>query len=406
MAGSVNRTRRRYQLAAAAPVVAVFAALYGWLVSIMGHAESPDLYLWVALPVVILASLWLSTSWLLVHHWWKRDGARLSTMDGPQRLLSSAVATLPEPRRRWGEAMLAELDQVRGRPARWRFALSCARAALSLPMPTRRPVLAVAAGVVVVAVWAATCFVVVVTAPRLFFFAVGFVALMGVIVLLVIARRRRVRWPAPKATVLVTGAVAAAVVALVALELRLPDGLTVLPPGRAGFLAAVLAGCLWLAVAPPRWMAGGRLAPYAGTGAGIAFALVLLALGVVRVDGLSALWLVLAPELTFMAPALLAAAATRSFRAGVQAGVWTAITVAPLAYAGGLAGTLVAYVTSGRFTFAGDVLPAGFDFAFALLVLAVIPAVGFPFAVIGATVGTRLRGRGAQAGHAVPVAES
>jgi hypothetical protein len=390
MAGSVNRTRRRYQIAAAVPVVAVFAALYAWLVSTMGPTESPDIYLWVALPFAMLASLWLSASWLLVRHWWKRSGARLSIMDGPQRLLSSAVATLPEPRRRWGEAMLAELAQVRGRPARWRFALSCARAALSLPLPTRRPVLAIAAGIVV-AVWAATCFMVVVTAPRLFFFAVGFVALMGVMVLLVIARRRGVRWPAPAATVLVTGSVAASVVALVALEIRLPAGLTILPPGRAGFLAAVLAGCLWLAVTPPRWMAGGRQAPYAGTAAGVAFALVLVALGVARVDGLSAMWLVFAPELTFMAAAFVAAAVTRSFRAGVQAGVWTAITVAPLAYAGGLAGALLEYVTSGRFTFAGDVVPAGFDFAFALLVLGLIPALGFPFAVIGATIGARRR---------------
>jgi len=392
MAGSVNRTRRRYQLAAAVPVVAVFAALYVWLVSTRGHTESPDSYLWLALPFAVLALLWLSASWLLVHHWWKRDGLRLSTMDGPQRLLSSAVATLPEPRRRWGEAMLAELAQVRGRPARRRFALSCARAALSLPLPTRRPVLAIAAGVVVVAVWAATCFMVVVTAPKLFFFAVGFVALMGVMVLLVIARRRGVRWPAPAATILVTGSVAASVVALVALELRLPDGITILPPGRAGFLAAVLAGCLWLAVTPPRWMAGGRLAPYAGTAAGVAFALVLLALGVARVDGLSAMVLIFGPELTFMAAAFVAAAVTRSFRAGVQAGVWTAITVAPLAYAGGLAGALLEYVTSGRFTFAGDVVPAGFDFAFALLVLGLIPALGFPFAVIGATIGARFRG--------------
>ena len=45
-------------------------------------------------------------------------------MDGPERLLSSAVTTLPEHRRRWGEAMLAELAQVHGRPAGWRFALS------------------------------------------------------------------------------------------------------------------------------------------------------------------------------------------------------------------------------------------------------------------------------------------
>jgi hypothetical protein len=327
-------------------------------------------------------------------------------MDGPERLLSSAVATLAEPRRRWGEAMLAELAQVRGRPARWRFALSCARAALSLPLPTRRPVLAIASGVVVAA-WAAVSFLVVVTMPGLFFFAVGFVALMGLMVLLLVARGRRLRPAAPTATALVAGAVAASVVALVALEVQLPAAVTVLPPVRAGFLAVMLAGCLWLAVAPPRWMAGGRLAPIAGTGAAVAFALGLLALGVTRVeDGPSIVWLLAAPELTFIIPAFIAAAITRSFRAGVQAGIWTAIAVAPLAYAGGLAGALVEFGTSDRVVLSVGAMPSGFSFAFAVLVLAVIPALGFPFAVIGATVGTRLRDRGAQVGHAVPVAES
>jgi len=406
MAGSVNRTRRRYQLAAAAPVVAVFAALYVWLVWAMGPTGFSDHYLWAALPIAVLAALWLSTSWLLVHHWWRRDGVRPSMMDGPERLLSSAVATLAEPRRRWGEAMLAELAQVRGRPARWRFALSCARAALSLPLPTRRPVLAIASGVVVAA-WAAVSFLVVVTMPGLFFFAVGFVALMGLMVLLLVARGRRLRPAAPTATALVAGAVAASVVALVALEVQLPAAVTVLPPVRAGFLAVMLAGCLWLAVAPPRWMAGGRLAPIAGTGAAVAFALGLLALGVTRVeDGPSIVWLLAAPELTFIIPAFIAAAITRSFRAGVQAGIWTAIAVAPLAYAGGLAGALVEFGTSDRVVLSVGAMPSGFSFAFAVLVLAVIPALGFPFAVIGATVGTRLRDRGAQVGHAVPVAES
>lgn len=389
MADGVNRTRRRYQIAAAVPVVAVFAALYVWFVLAVVPPDSPVSYLWAAVPCAICAALWLSASWLLVHHWWGRNGTRLSTMDGPERLLSSAVATLAEPRRRWGEAMLAELAQVRGRSGRWRFALSCARAALSLPLPTRRPVVAVVAGVVV-AVWAAACFMVVVTVPGLFFFAVGFVGLVGVMVLLAVARGRRLRRSAPAATVLVAGAVAASVIALVAQQLQLPAAITVLPPVRAGFLAVVLVGCLWLAVAPPRWMAGGRLAPRAGTGAALTFALGLLVLGIVRVDGLSASWLLAAPELTFLVPAF-AVAAARSFRTGVQAGIWTAVAVAPLAYVGGLVGALVEFDTGGRFAFTDDVVPAGFSFGFALLVLAVIPALGFPFAVIGAAIGARLR---------------
>jgi len=64
---------------------------------------------------------------LLVDHWWSRTGIRLFVMDPLGRLLAAAVATLPDHRREWGMAMNAELAEVRGRSARWRFALSSAR---------------------------------------------------------------------------------------------------------------------------------------------------------------------------------------------------------------------------------------------------------------------------------------
>ena len=50
----------------------------------------------------------------------------------PDRLLSWAVRQLPARREEWGRAMQAELAALE--PAdRWRFALSCTRAALSRP---------------------------------------------------------------------------------------------------------------------------------------------------------------------------------------------------------------------------------------------------------------------------------
>jgi hypothetical protein len=44
-------------------------------------------------------------------------------------LLALAVRSLPARHRDWGQAMRAELDQVRGRRARWRFSFGCAWAA-------------------------------------------------------------------------------------------------------------------------------------------------------------------------------------------------------------------------------------------------------------------------------------
>lgn len=51
-------------------------------------------------------------------------------------ILSTAVENMPPDRIDWGQAMLGELDQVRGAWARLRFALGCARVALFPPALT------------------------------------------------------------------------------------------------------------------------------------------------------------------------------------------------------------------------------------------------------------------------------
>lgn len=58
---------------------------------------------------------------------------RASRGDLAFEILSLASRTLPDERAAWGEAMIAELDQLTGRWPRLRFALGCARAALLLP---------------------------------------------------------------------------------------------------------------------------------------------------------------------------------------------------------------------------------------------------------------------------------
>jgi hypothetical protein len=75
------------------------------------------------------------------------DGDRGGEKDAPASVLAWAVGAMPQARKEWGIAMLAELAAVPGSVARWSFALSCARAVLFLPgaetarATDRRPVL-------------------------------------------------------------------------------------------------------------------------------------------------------------------------------------------------------------------------------------------------------------------------
>ena len=342
----MSRTRRWCEIAAAVPVLAVFASLYAWVAPIGDPNQRFDAYLWLALGFAVPTSLWLTTSLLLVERWWENAGARWATTDGPSRLLATAVATLPEPKQRWGEAMLGELSQVKGRATRSRFALSCARAVLVLPFTRGR-------------------------------------------------RGRRGRLPAPVATVLVTGTVAASVATTVAFVRQHPGAAAGLPANRIAFLAVVLAGCLWRAVAPARQLAGSqssRLAPYVGVGAAFVFALGVLASIHSNVDGLVLVWLFFGPMVTFTVPAITAATAGRSFRAGVQAGVWTAVTVMPLTFAVLLVEASRQYARDGQWLFAGDASTAGFSVGFALVILVAVPVIGLPFALIGATTAAQVRG--------------
>jgi hypothetical protein len=61
------------------------------------------------------------------------DRGQPMTKDIPSRLLAAVVARMPDDRREWGEAMLAELAQLQGSACRWSFAFSCLRVALFPP---------------------------------------------------------------------------------------------------------------------------------------------------------------------------------------------------------------------------------------------------------------------------------
>jgi hypothetical protein len=237
--------------------------------------------------------------------------------------------------------MTAELAEVRGRSARWQFALSSVRATLWLQPAGGWPVLALVAGLVVASVAAAGP-AVGAAVPGLKVFAVTFTALVGAMVVLAVARspRPRLRLPVPAPAVVVTAGVAASIAATVIFLCREPAEAQYLPPAAAVYLAAVLAGCLWVALAAPRWLGTSRLAPHLGAAAAVVFLAWFWLAN--RTDGtepplplmlLLAPVLVFAPVAVFFVPAFAAGRAGRSFRSGLQTAAWmrcSATTVFPV----------------------------------------------------------------------------
>jgi hypothetical protein len=381
-------TRRRFQ------TLTTWVVVVAWMVfcavALANADPLPSAETAVA-QLVVPPLLWVVAARLVLRHWWSGPGSRMSAMDLPGRLLAGAVAALPERRREWGRAMLAELAEVDGRSSRWRFALSSVEAMLWLPPAGGWPVLALVAGVVVASVAAAGP-AVGAAVPGLRVFAVSFTALVGAMVVLAVARSRRprLRLPVPAPTVLVTGGVAASIAATVIFLRREPAAAEYLPPAAAVCLAAALAGCLWVALAAPRWLGTSRLALHLGAAAAVVFAAWFWLAN--RTDGTApplplmlALVLVSAPVVAFLVPAFAAGRADRSFRSGLQAAVWTVTAMIPLTYAIWLPEGLRRHAIDGEV-----VAPVGGNLADALVFcLGIFPVLGLTLAVIGAGLGAR-----------------
>jgi hypothetical protein len=252
--------------------------------------------------------------------------------------------------------------------------------------------------------------------PGLRVFAVSFVGVVGALMLVAVARSRRVRITTPAPTVLVLAGVAAAIAMTVVFLRREPSAAGYLPPSTAVFLAAVLAGCLWVAIISPRSLAISRLAPYLGAGTALLFVVGMLLLIRIATDprlnppldpgqdtslqdvvGLVGIGTLLSwgPVLFFF-PAAWAAMAGRSFRAGLQAGAWTIIAYLPLMLALWLHESLHVYAVGGGLLLDGDYYSSGAgrlgaNFGMVLFwCLGWVPVVGLAFAVIGAAAGARL----------------
>jgi hypothetical protein len=409
----MNRSERRYEAGLSAAVVAVFAAFWLIAVATSEPMEYPSQYVISAVMVALLATPWVFAARLLWRAWRVRIGPRPATMDGPARLLASAAAVLPADRRHWGAAMSAELTQVRGRSSRWRFAAGCARAAMLPARDSRLPVLAAGtlAGVAVVSATLAVGQAL----PSMRVFAATFVALVGAMATVAVSRPRPLRLAGSGALLTTTalGGVTACIAVTAYFLVEHPTAAEHLPAATAVVFAAVLAGCMGLALWPPRVLttpvSTSRLARGLGAAAALTLGIGCLAASRLTYDALGGtlLWVVFAPVLIVFAASALAAALGRSFRAGVQAAVWAALVGALLVFVIAVLESLYRYGIDASLLLDGDGgEPIGVNLGDAISTLIAIPALGLPFGVIGAAAGVKWRRPSkAERGAAAPLSE-
>ena len=345
-----------------------------------------------AVILAIPASVYVLAALLLLHFWLVGAGARMSEMDGPERLLATAVATLPENSREWGAAMIGELADVRGP-----FGSVGVRAQLcaggAWPRPGSWPVIALVAGMLVAATVAvgpaasAPC-------PAWMSSPADFVGSAGGLALLALARS------APAQGLGAGGpchrGVAAAIALTVIFLVREPSAAAFLSPrrGRAHRRRDGLRPLGRLdfpAVAgdqPARAAARCRCRARAVGGQ--------LVLGRVAGDtealqSVGAFLLVFGPAFVFFVPAFWAAMADRSLRAGLKAGVWAAAAYLPLMFATWLYEALRVYAATGRMIIDVDPGPIGGSLDQTVFYcLTYVPVVGIPCAVFGAVMAAYL----------------
>jgi hypothetical protein len=352
----MNRTRRLGRAGGLA-VVAVAATpfAYLWILQVRNAKEPPtaqvrlDIASWMA----VFGTPAMLAAWLLWRAWWRRAGVGLASLDGPAWLLAAATATLPAARRDWAAAMAAELAQVRDPAARWRFAAGCARAAVFPPGGSRAPA-GVAVVLAVVAI-AAAALGTGAALPAGRVFALAFVGLLGGLATLTVARSGRVggAGPGPAIAGLAMAGTAACLAFTVYYlaehptygRLDLPVAMS-LPPVTAVVLAVALAGCVWLALRPPRWLVPEGYARWFGIAMAVALVVGFLLDSRLVQPGLQRGshgmmdYLLFAPPAVLVAGSAAAAAVGRSFRAGLWACAWAVVLAVPLLIAAWLAEAL------------------------------------------------------------------
>jgi len=387
---------RRHEFVVSAVVVASFATF--WVIAALVN-DSPVVGIQYAVSATAAATValpWVFAARLLWRAWWSRTGVRLSTMDGPARLLTAAATVLPDHRRVWGTAMTAELAQVVDRRARWRFAASCTRTAVWTPRAGRLPVVGV--GLLIAGAMIVLGLTVRAMLPAMGSFAVCFSVLVGALALATAVRSPGLRRPAPGLWLAVAGLVAVGgCIAATAYAVSEHPGL-VMPWATAGYLALALTFCLWIALAAPRAVAPARLARPVALGAAVVLGAGVLAEARLSSEGLLASFFLLPLAVVFVASAAVTVVG-RSFRAGVQTAVWVTMLGVLTVFAVGLLEALRRFQIDAALILDAE---AGTTFDENLVsltfMLAVLPLWWLPFGVLGAAFGREMVSSGAPAG--------
>ena len=259
---------------------------------------------------------------------------RTNTPDLAYRCLAAVIGRMPRARRDWGWAMLAELDQLRSRRARWRFVLGAARVALLPPGPNRPGgygVLAVAGSAAAGAAGGHLL------APAT---GVGAAAAMAVLAAaaawsLAAARARAGRWRrVPAAQFAVLAGLGACLALVLATVQRYP---AVLGPSIMAywawllFVAAVAAGYLAVAWWLPRWRRPVRRNNLYALAAGVAVAIPAVhyiehpSLHGLNVGGFPGGWAWLVALLAPLAAAFVASGSRGRLEDGLETGTWAAL---------------------------------------------------------------------------------
>ncbi|MGH3758393.1 hypothetical protein [Actinophytocola sp.] len=172
---------------------------------------------------------------------------RLSTLDGPARLLAVAVGSAPAERRDWG-GHARRAGPGAGAGDAVAVAVGCAAAAMFRPRArTRVPVPVAAAVAVAVAAVVATGYAVGATLPELSTFAVAFAVIVGVLGTLAVARGRRIDPLGGAVGLAGVGGGGWLVADLLATH---PSTAAEFGPVDAVALAVLLAGCGWATRVP------------------------------------------------------------------------------------------------------------------------------------------------------------
>jgi hypothetical protein len=331
--------------------------------------------------------------------------------DRARSLLTLAVRRLPPERRDWGQAMLAELDQLQGRAARWRFTLGCVRVALAPPRAAPPPGLVVRAAIVVGA--AGVGMGIYLVSPALHLFAMLFAVLLAGCAWLALLRSRtavtaRAGPGRILRAVLLTGVAGGVGVVLYGV---------VRYPGAVGdpwapvlillsvVLAATLTGYTWMALVP-RQAATSHLvvARRHGLVGG-------LVVGGLPVAGSAAAefgygkpltgWSWLAAAVVAVAGGALAGRSSGDARVGLEAGLWTGLVGALVllvvgmsaTYAAAAAGRLIPTDASTIRAFQASGLPdlttyvVGDHLGGSIMLLVWIPLLSVAFGALGGALG-------------------